>query len=95
VGAEFNSTVVGERAGRPWPAACALADCALQVWNRVGVNTVMGELTLWQPRIGSSVTPQPSDTLVRVLVDQSRNRNRRATWRWSALIGCRARAAAN
>ena len=64
----FHSAVFGGRAGRPWPAACALAACASQVGNRIGVNAVMGELTLWQPRMSSSVIPQPSDTLVRMLV---------------------------
>jgi len=37
----FSAKVFGKRAGRPWPAACALAACALVVRYRVGIKAVM------------------------------------------------------
>jgi len=53
---------VGERAGRPCRLACALAGCALVRLHWIGINTVAGTRTLWQPRIGSGAPARPPDT---------------------------------
>jgi len=63
----LRASVVGERAGRPWRDACALADGALTVCLHLGVNDVTCAHPLWQPRIGSSATPQPPGALLEVL----------------------------